>query len=191
MKFKQLIAFMLLTATAASAQVIDVNTNDQKTGTRVILTKNHKGSKIEVEDSVAKTGLLFFSAGYQSVPSKGKTVETYLIDLDMYHNDNKLGCIKQMENNLIITLEDGTEIECFQMSENECGQEAYKASFALTAKKGSFEDMEKNFKKLQTVGIAKIKVITTEGVLVYKIKQKDYLKAHFALIAKTLNGSIK
>ncbi|MHA3789249.1 hypothetical protein ACX0HA_13655 [Flavobacterium hauense] len=191
MKLKQLIALLLLTVTAASAQTIDVNTTDPQTGTRLILTKNHKGSKIEVDDTVAKTGLVFFSAGYQSNAAKGKTVETYFIDLDMYHNDNKLGCVRQSDNNVLLTLEDGTEIQCFQISETDCSHEAYKASFALTSKKGTFEDMEKNFKKLQTVAIAKIVVTTTEGALVYKIKHKDYVKAHFALVAKTLNSSVK
>lgn len=191
MKLKQLFFSLLLTATAATAQTIDINTNDAATGTRLILTKNHKGAKIDVDDTVAKTGLIFFSAGYQTSVVTDKKVETYFIDLDMFHNDNKLGCIKQSDNNVTLTLEDGTEIQCFQISETECSHEAYKASFALTSKKGTLQDMEQNFRKLQTVAITKIEVTTTEGALVYKIRAKDLLKGHFALVAKTLNGSVK
>jgi hypothetical protein len=191
MKLKQIFFLLLLTATVASAQTIDVNTSDAASGTRLILTKNHKGAKIDVDDTVSKTGLIFFSAGYQSSVVKDKKVETYFIDLDMFHNDNKLGCIKQSDNNVLLTLEDGTEIQCFQISDTECSHEAYKASFALTSKKGTLQDMEQNFKKLQTVAITKIEVTTTEGALVYKIRAKDLLKAHFALVAKTLNGSVK
>lgn len=193
MKFKQFLLLLLLAGTAATAQTIAVNTNDAATGTRMVLTKNHKGAEIDVDDTVAKIGLVFFSAGYQSTLVKGKTVETYFIDLDMFHNNTKLGCIKQLDNNVLITLEDGTEIQCFQMSETECSQEAYKASFALTSKKGSFEDMEANFKKLQTVGISKIIVTTTESELVFKMKSKavGYIRAHFALVAKTLAAPVK
>jgi hypothetical protein len=191
MKFKQFLLLLLLTGTAATAQTIAVNTNDAATGTRLIVTRNHKGAEIDVDDTVAKIGLVFFSAGYQSTVVKDKTVQTYFIDLDMFHNNNKLGCIKQLDNNVVITLEDGSEIQCFQISDTECSHEAYKASFALTSKKGSFEDMEANFKKMQTVGITKITVTTSESELIYKMKSKavDYLKAHFALVAKTLNSA--
>ncbi len=190
MKFKQFFLLLLLAGNVALAQTIAVNTNDAATGTKVIITKNHKGKEIAVEDSVAKTGLAFFSAGYQSTTVKGKAVETYFIDLDMFHNNNKLGCIEQSTNNVRLTLADGSEIECFQMSDTECGQDAFKAAFVLSPKNGSIAQMEDNFKKLQIVGIKRIKVTTTEGVLDYKIsgKASDYMKAHFALIAKTIKG---
>lgn len=190
MKLKQSILLLLLAGNAALAQTIAVNTTDAATGTKVIITKNHKGKEIEVDDSIAKSGLAFFSAGYQSTTVKGKPVETYFIDLDMFHNNNKLGCIEQSSNNLELTLEDGSEIKCFQMSDTECGQEAYKAAFVLCSKDGSMAQMEDNFKKLKTVGIKRIKVTTTEGVLDYKIKGKasDYIKSHFALIDKTIKG---
>lgn len=193
MKLKQFIVLLLLTATAASAQSIAVNTTDPQTGSRLILTKNHKGIEIDVDDTVSKIGLLFFSAGYQSTVVDNKTVEAYYIDLDMYHNNDKLGCIKQSENNVLITLVDGTEIQCFQMSETECRNDAYKAAFALCPKKDKPGEMEQNFKKLQTVGISKIEVTTTESSLFYKIPKKssDYIKGHFALVAKTKDAATK
>lgn len=193
MKIKQLLLFALLAGNAAIAQTIAVNTNDTATGTRVIMTKNHKGTKLEVEDSVAKSGLAFFSAGYQSGTAKGKKVETYFIDLDMFHNDNKLGCINQSANNVTIILKDGSKIECFQISDTDCNPESFKAAFALTPKGGSMEQMQANFKKLQTTEISKIIVKTTEGSLEYKIKPKasEYIKSHFALVEKTLSGSTK
>lgn len=193
MKIKQLLLFALLAGNAAIAQTIAVNTNDAATGTRVIMTKNHKGTKLEVEDSVAKSGLAFFSAGYQSGTAKGKKVETYFIDLDMFHNDNKLGCINQSANNVTIILKDGSKIECFQISDTDCNPESFKAAFALTPKGGSMEQMQANFKKLQTTEISKIIVKTTEGSLDYKIKPKasEYIKSHFALVEKTLSSSAK
>lgn len=193
MRFKQFFLLLLLAGTAATAQSIALNTTDKATGSRQVITKNHVGKEIKVEDSVAKYGLLFFSAGYQSTIINDKTLETYFIDLDMFHHDNKLGCINQLDNNVEITLEDGTQIECFQISDTECDPESYKASFALTSKKGSFADMTKNFKKLQTVAISKILIKTTEGRLLYKIRpsSKDDIKAHFALVAKTLNAEVK
>lgn len=193
MKIKQLLLLVLLAGNAAIAQSIAVNTNDAATGTRVIMTKNHKGNTLEVEDTVAKSGLVFFSAGYQSGTAKGKKVETYFIDLDMFHNNNKLGCINQSANNVTILLKDGSKIECFQISDTDCNPESYKAAFALAPKGGSMEQMEANFKKLLTTEISKITVKTTEGSLEYKIKAKssEYIKSHFALVEKTLNGSAK
>lgn len=190
MKFKQLLLLVLLAGNAAIAQNIAVNTNDVATGTRVIMTKNHKGTKLEVDDSVAKSGLAFFSAGYQSNIIKGKKVDTYFIDLDMFHNDNKLGCINQSENNVTLVLKDGSKIECFQISDTDCGQEAYKGAFALASKGGSEEEMQANFKKLLTTEISKIIVKTSESSLDYKMKAKssEYMKKHFLLIEKTLKG---
>lgn len=193
MKIKQLLLFVLLAGNAAIAQSIAVNTNDAATGTRMILTKNHKGKTLEVEDTVAKSGLAFFSAGYQSATVKGKKVETYFFDLDMFHNDNKLGCINQSANNVTLLLKDGSKIECFQISDTDCNPESYKAAFALAPKANSVEQMEANFKKLQTTEITKIIIKTTEGSLDYKIKSKSssYIKDHFALVQKTLNSSAK
>ena len=193
MKFKQLFLSLLLAGTAATAQTIAVNTNDAATNTRVIITKNHKGGEISVDDTVARNGLAFFSAGYQNTVVNGKPVETYFIDLDMFHNDNKLGCIKQSESNVVLVLEDGNEIQCLQISDTDCDPEAFKAAFALTTKNGTLKQMEENFKKLQSVAIKRIKITTTEDLIDYKItpKSSDYIKAHFALIAKTLQGSVK
>lgn len=192
MKIKQLLITALLLGNAAIAQTIAVNTTDAE-GNKVILTKNHKGASLEVGDSVARTGLAFFSAGYQSGTTKGKNTETYFIDLDMFHNDNKLGCLNQSTDNVTLILEDGSKIECFQISETDCGQQAFKAAFALIQKDGSAEQMLENFKKLTKTAISKIKIKTSEGSLEYKIasKSSDFMKNHFTLIEKTLQGSVK
>lgn len=193
MKIKQLFFLALLITTGATAQTLAVNTNDPATGTRVLITKNHRGSEITADDSVVKHGLAFFSAGYQSTLVQGKPVETYFIDLDMFHNDNKMGCIKQSENNVTLILEDGSEIKCFQMSETDCNDHAFKAAFALTTKEGTTAQMEENFKKLQAFSIKRIKVKTSESLLDYKIGSypSDYIRAHFALIAKSLKNPVK
>lgn len=193
MKLKQSLLLLLLAGNAAIAQQIAINTNDATTKTRVIITKNHAGTTITPDDTVVKTGLVFFSAGYQKTTIKNKEVETYFIDLDMFHNDNKLGCIKQGESNALITLEDGSEIQCFQISDTECSPQAFKAAFAIAPKGSTAAQMEDNFKKLQTVAIAKIKITTTEGVKIYKIRSgsSDYIRKHFTLIEKTLKGSVK
>lgn len=190
MKLRQIIFLLLLSSVTATAQTLAVNTNDTKTGSRVILTKSYKGKKAEVEDSVANRGLVFFSAGYQSHHVGNKDIKTYFIDLNIYHHNNTIGCIRQSANNLILVLEDNSEIECFQISDTDCNQEEYKAAFALSKKNSHFEENEKNFKKLQTVGISKIKLITTETTQEYKIgsKSRNYMKANFELVSKTLNS---
>lgn len=190
MKLKQtLLALMLLTGVTALSQTIAINSTDAKTGDVTIQTTNHKGKDFVTDDSVAKKGLVFFSAGYQKTNVKGKSIESYFIDIDLYHHDNRLGCLKQGANNITLELEDGTEIKCFQISDTDCHHEAFKAAFAMTAKNGNLEEMEANFKKLQTVAVKRIIITTTERTLDYKVKDdaKDIIKAHFALVAKTLN----
>jgi len=193
MKFKQFFFLLLLAGNAAMAQTIAVNTNDTGSGTRIVITKNHVGNELKTDDSVSKNGLAFFSAGYQNTMVNNKPVPVYFIDLDMFHNNNKLGCIKQSENNCLLTLVDGSTIQCFQISDTDCAQQAFKAAFALSPKSGNAEQMKENFKKLQSVGIEKITVITSESRLDYKISPKSskYLMAHFALVEKTLNGNVK
>lgn len=189
MKIRHFFLLMLLAGNAAMAQVIAVNKNDASTGTRIVTTRNHRGAKLEVDDSVAKSGLVFFSAGYQKATVNGKEVETYFIDLDIFHNDNKLGCIQQSAENLTLVLEDGSEIKCYQISDTECAHDAYKAAFALGSRSSTITDMQQNFKKLQSVGIEKIKIKTSESSLEYKMKSKstDYMEGHFALIEKMLH----
>lgn len=193
MKFKQLFLMLLLVGNAAIAQQLAVNTSDTASGTRIIITKNHAGTTIVADDTVVKTRLVFFSAGYQKTTVNNKEVETYFIDLDMFHNNNKLGCIKQGENNIVITLEDGTEIKGFQISDTECNPQAFKTAFAVAPKGSSVTVMAENFKKMQNSPIAKIKITTTEGFLNYKIRSgsSEYVKKHFALVEKTLNSTIK
>jgi len=193
MKIEQLFLLLLLAGNAALAQQIAVNTTDAATGTRIIMTKNHAGTTIVPDDTVVKTGLAFFSVGYQKTNVQNKEVETYFIDLDMFHDNNKLGCIKQGESNTLITLEDGTEIQCFQISDTECSPQAFKAAFALAPKGSSATQMKENFLKMQKVAIAKIKIKTTEGYINYKIRSgsSEYIKRHFSLVEKTLNSNTK
>jgi hypothetical protein len=193
MKLKIVLILLLLAGNAAIAQSIDANTTDPATGARYITTKNYKGTKAEPSDNVVKRGLVLFSAGYQSVLSSGKQVQTYFIDLNIIHNDNRLGCLQELKSKIILTLEDGTTVECFQISESDCDKISYTASFALMAEGESFTKMAENFRKLMTTKITDMKVITTEGELVYKIKtdSQPYVKSHFALLDKTINATVK
>lgn len=184
--------FLVAGGFAASSQNIEVNTADASTGSRLLMTNNKRGLEFNIEDSVAREGALFFAVGYQG-NSKDKKPETYFIDLDMVHNNNKLGCIEQFTSKALLSLEDGTVIECFQISDPDCGATSFKGAFALMAKGGKAVDMAANFQKLQTTAISKVKVFTTEGVLKYKIKKKDkeYLKKHFALVDQAVKRPAK
>jgi len=187
------LSLLLLTAISATAQTIGVNTIDKAAGTRLIMTSNHDGGTIDLSDSVAKDGTIFFSAGYQEAVVHGKEVGSYFIDLNILHNDNKLGCLREATSKIVLSLSDGSEMECFQVSESDCGAEAFRGTFALIPKGGSTADMDKNFQKLITTEIEDIKVIATEGTLHYNIrsKQRKYLKNHFALVDKTIKEAVK
>ncbi|MCW4469955.1 hypothetical protein OGH69_13330 [Flavobacterium sp. MFBS3-15] len=194
MKMKLIaLACLLFCGIAAQAQTLLVNNTDSAAGTRIIKTNNHKGGELSLDDSVVKGGAVFFSAGYQSATTSGKLVETYFIDLNIVHNDNRLGCLQELDSRIVLTLADGTKIECFQISESDCDKVAYHATFALMPRGGKLDTMKENFEKLLGADIAEIAIITTEGKLEYKIKKssRDYLKQHFALIDKTVKAATK
>ncbi|RZL47561.1 MAG: hypothetical protein EOO93_25025 [Pedobacter sp.] len=146
---------------------------------------------MELSQTVSNSGVLYFAAGYQSGKSGGKVSETYFIDLYIVHNDRRLGCMKELTSTATLILADGTEMECFQISETDCNKVAFKAAFALKARGGSDQaTMEQNFKKLMTIEIAEINIKTTEKTEKFKIKSKEreYLKNHFALVDKTIKA---
>lgn len=180
----QIALLFLLISPFATAQAIYQNSTDPKTGARSILTSNHKGKDIAMSDNISKKGMLFFSAGYHSVPKSGELTETYFIDLNMIHNDNRLGCLKHQTGKAILTFEDDTQMECFQVSETNCDKLGFVGGYALMPRGGDKTTMKPNFDKLLTTNIIKIEVFTTESSLVYKIKTDAmaYIKSHFKLL---------
>lgn len=190
--FKAL-AILLFICLAGNAQTLAVNENDKAAGSRLITTRNHAGSEHRMEDSVVKNGVVFFAAGYQSSAPSGKTIETYYIDLNIVHNDNRLGCLEQLESHVILTLANGTEIECFQISDSDCSPEAYHASFALMPRGFGQQTMKENFEKLLNTQITAITIVTSESELPFRIKsgKAAYMQKHFALIDKTVKSVVK
>jgi len=190
-KILKLFFAYLLISQATWAQSIALNINDQETGNRFILTSNKKDKDPSIDDSVARAGIVLFAAGYQE--DKATKLNTYFIDLNIVHNDNRVGCLKEDAVNAILTLVDGSQISCFQISETDCGKEAFKGVFALMTKSGNPADMQANFEKLQKTEIKKIELITTEKKLVYKITDNAQasIKNHFSLLASTIKTSLK
>jgi len=185
MKYIRFFALLLLCPTVKS-QSIAVNTVDKETGVRTIITNNHAGTEVKPEDTVARSGLLFFSAGYQEI--KAKNTETYFIELNFVHHDARLGCLENGTSKAIITLEDGTLMECTQISDTDCDNIGFVAGFALMPKNSALTAMKHNFEKLLTTEISKIEVFTTEKPVLFiiKTKSKAYIRSHFALLNKTI-----
>ena len=190
MKLKLLL--LLLACQGAFAQTIQMNSVDKNTGTRTIITNNHKTGELNGDDSVVRNGLLFFSAGYQKINKSGTITEVYFIELNIVHKDNTLGCLKDGEGKIIITFEDGTTAECSQISETDCDPVGYNTAFALMPKKGTSAIMKQNFDKLLTTEIKTIKVFTTEKSPSFTVKtvSKPYIMKHFALLDKTIKASL-
>ena len=194
MKMKLIaLACLLFYGIAAQAQTLAVNETDPATGNKLIKTSNLHGAEHDLDDSVVKSGVVFFSAGYQLTNPTQNPLETYYIDLNIVHNDNRLGCLEQLKSHIILTLDDGSAIECFQISDTDCDPNAYYASFALMPKGGNAAMMKQNFEKLIHTPIIRIEVVTSETKVVYKVKKgsMDYLKQHFALIDKTVKAATK
>ena len=188
MKLKNILSLLLLIGSSAMAQSLHTNTIDKQTGIRTITTNNHKGKEIELDDAISRSGALFFSAGYQQITKKEKTSETYFIELNIVHNDARLGCLENGKGRVLITLADETQIDCIQISDNDCDPIGFVAAFALMPKDGNQEVMKQNFEKLKTTDILKMEVFTTEKSVLYTIKSKSrpYIKNHFTLIDKTI-----
>lgn len=178
----------LLMAFCASAQSISVNETDKQSGGRTIITKSFDGSELLPDDTVARNGLVFFSAGYQEVKKGKSTTDIYYIELNIVHKDSRLGCLNQGQSKIVLELADGSKIECTQISDTDCDPVGFTSAFALMPKGGTAEDMKNNFEKLKTVAIEKIDVFTTEKMLGYNLKNKkrENIKGHFALLANAI-----
>ncbi|KGO86480.1 hypothetical protein Q765_11450 [Flavobacterium rivuli WB 3.3-2 = DSM 21788] len=190
MKLKLLL--LVLACQGVFAQTIQMNSVDKNTGTRTIITNNHKTGELAPDDSIVRNGLVFFSAGYQHINKSGNNTDVYFIELNIVHKDNTMGCLKDGEGKIIITFEDGTTAECSQISETDCDPVGYNTAFALMPKKGTSAIMKQNFDKLLTTEIKTIKVFTTEKSPSFTVKtvSKPYIMKHFALLDKTIKASL-
>lgn len=177
----------LLMAFCANAQSIAEDTTDNDTGTRTVITKNFAAKEIGPDDTIARDGLVFFSAGVQQTKKANTTVEIYFVELNIVHSDSRLGCLTQGVSKIILELEDGSKMECTQISDTDCDPLGFKSAFALMPKGGTSLQMKQNFEKLKNVQIRKIDVITTEREVIYAVKSKSrqFIQGHFALLEKT------
>lgn len=187
MKLKLLIS--LLVCYNGFAQTILTNSLDKETGNKTIITNNHTSTELTTDDSIVRDGLIFFSAGYQKINTSG--TEIYFVEVNIVHKDNRLGCLKIGESKIILYLEDGTSIECSQISETDCDPIGFTSAFALMPRKGTMEMMMQNFDKLMKTKIKSIKVITTESSPIFTVKSaaKLYIMNHFVLLDKTIKAS--
>lgn len=187
MKFK--ILLLLLLCQGAIAQTLFVNSIDKSTGAKTIITRNSKTSELNPDDTVARNGMVFLSAGYQKL--QNVAVEIYYVELNMLHKDNRLGCMETGKSKIVITFKDGTTAECSQISEVDCDPVGFTSAFALMPKNGSQEEMKKNFEKLSTTDINTIEVFTTEKSIKYMIRTaaKPTIKSRFALLDKSIKAS--
>lgn len=183
---------LLMLAFSVKAQSISVDAADKETGGRTVLTRNFAGSEVVPDDTVAKSGLVFFSAGFREVKSSksaASVTDIYFIELNIVHKDARLGCLRQGNSKVVLELEDGSTIECTQISDTDCDPVGFMSAFALMPKDGTAEQMKQNFEKLKVTAIKKIDVFTSEKQIVYAIKSKSksYLQRHFALLGKTIS----
>ena len=135
---------------------------------------------------------MFFSAGYQKLPTAGSPTEVYFIELNILHNDNRLGCLESGKSKVVLVFKDGTKAECSQISDNDCDPIGFASAFALMQKQGNKEMMKQNFDKLLTTDITNIEVYTSETKLMYNVKttQRPVIRSHFALLDKTIKASL-
>jgi len=179
---------LLLIAFSVKAQGISVNETEPETGARTIITKSFPGSEVVPDDTVVKLGLVFFSAGFREIKKVDKITEIYFVELNIVHKDNRLGCMNQGQGKIILDLEDGTSIECTQISESDCDPIGFETAFALMPKGGKAATMKENFEKLKSVAVKKINIFTSEKKLEFSVKSKSKadIQGRFTLLAKTI-----
>ena len=187
MKLKSILVLLLL-CNAAFAQSLITNSFDKQTGIRTIATKSTKTDEVTPDDTVARNGMLFFSAGYQEIKSTGKSTETYYIELNIVHRESTLGCLEIGKGRAQLTLADGSVMDCIQISDTDCDKIGFIVAFALMPKGGSPADMKQNFEKLKTTDITKFQIFTSESSISFttKTKSRPYIKSHLALIERTI-----
>lgn len=184
---KKLIVALLIAA-PCMAQKISVNAVDPATGGKTVLTESVSNNPPKSDESVVNNGLVFFSAGYQEVASGDALQGLYFISLNIVHHDKRVGCLTQESGRILLTMEDGSEITCSQISATDCDPIGFTSDFVLAKKGGSMAEMKQNFEKLQHTMIKRITIITTETPIKYWVKpaKRALLAKHFALVAETL-----
>jgi hypothetical protein len=182
------IILALLVSVPCMAQKMAVNAVDPATGGKILLTESVEGNPPKNDESVVNNGLVFFSAGYQDVPAGNGLQGLYFISLNIVHHDKRVGCLTQEKGRVLLTLEDGTEINCSQISATDCDPIGFTTDFMLVKKGGSVAEMKQNFEKLQHTMIKRITIITTETAIKYGVKpaKRMLLAKHFGLVAESL-----
>jgi len=190
MKLQSLL--LLLTFQGVFSQTLLMNSTDKNTGTKTIITNNNRTGELTGDDTVVRNGLIFFSAGYQKIKTQGNPTEIYFIELNIVHKDNRLGCMKSEDGKVVLIFNDGTKVECMQISEDDCDPIGFNSAFALMPKKGTQDIMKQNFEKLLTADITNIEIYTSEKKIIYNVKNtaKPIIKARFALLDKTIKASL-
>lgn len=182
------LVLMLLMATPCFAQKISVDALDAATKARTIQTIGSDSNPPKDDETIVNNGLVFFSAGYQEVPRRDKLQGLYFFTINLVHNDQRVGCLTQEAGRVILILEDGSEINCSQISATDCDPVGFYTDFVLVSKGGSLEEMKKNFEKLQHAFVKRISVITSETTIKFTVKAaaRTTIAKHFALIANAL-----
>lgn len=180
---------VLLAAVPCMAQKISVNAVDPSTGGKTVLTESVENNPPRDDESVVNNGLVFFSAGYQDVPAGSGLQGLYFMSLNIVHHDKRVGCLTQESGKILLTLVDGTEITCSQISATDCDAIGFNTDFLLAKKGASTSEMQQNFDKLQHTLIKRITVITSETAIKYWVKpsKRAALAQHFASVAKSLS----
>ena len=178
----------LLFATPCMAQKILVNEADAATGAKTILTKGIEDTVPKDNESVVNNGLVFFSAGYQDVQAGSKLSGVYFLSLNIVHDDKRVGCLTQEKGKILLTLEDGSQITCSQITPTDCDPVGFNADFVLAEKGAGVGVMKANFEKLQRTKIKRITIITTETAIKYWVipSKREELTKHFTLVADAL-----
>lgn len=178
----------LLVAVPCMGQKISVNAVDATTGAKTILTQGVVGATPKNDESVVNNGLVFFSAGYQDLQAGNSLRGIYFMSLNIVHDDKRVGCLTQEKGKILLTLQDGSQITCSQITPSDCDPVGFNADFVLAEKEAGLDEMKANFEKLQHTMIKRITIVTSETVIKYWVipSKRMELAKHFALVANAL-----
>lgn len=188
---KKILLVIILFSTYLTSQNIRIeyDENDDFNGNRTIETAYQFKKWPKKSDFIDTNNELVFSLKYIKSPTIEKPA--YLLNF-IINSSVDLGCLSEYEGKIILLLENGLQIECFQISKTSCSNYP-SASYVFDFRRDvnlydAAVSSSVYLKEIQKSPLKKIRIFATNGYKDYEIKsdKRNIITEHYNAIQKIL-----
>lgn len=169
----------------ANSQEIKIAKNevDEFDGSRTIGTEYKTGKFFKLQDYIDVDGTLLIAAYYYKTKEGNEIYNFSIITRAKY-----LGCLSEYDGKCILLFENGETLELTQISDTNCGD--FLSAIYVFYSRDQINDPAlrdialKNYEKISTTPVKKIRIYGTESTKDYTLKddKKDIIIKHFKAI---------